>query len=248
MQRLAQGCPQPPRSSPTIGMAMSHTGDMHGHHVPPSNNTVLGAVRSVVAFLNATRDAMQARDPHHFRACITTQVGMLKNTIRRLNPDHADAANATIELRTSACFNDDERNDLLDALNVRMSQLTDIVAVTNVRCRDAMGQTCLFFFNYCTAVFWARVMNLAVPLGDAIEAAACMAIAIDLRHPKESTIGIMLSTIFCARNEQFKVEPAFYYEQMGILRGVIAAKRAHLPPTTYAIMQKYPADPAHFVV
>ena len=96
-------------------MAMSHTGDMHGHHVPPSNNTVLGAVRSVVTFLNATRDAMQARDPHHFRACITTQVGMLKNTIRRLNPDHADAANATIELRTSACFNDDERNELIDA-------------------------------------------------------------------------------------------------------------------------------------
>jgi len=251
MQCLAQGCSQPPRSSPIIGMAMRaapvHMDARNSQLQRGPAHTVLGTVRSVVTYLNATRDAMQGRDPENFRTCIATQVAVLKNTIRHLNPDHADAANATNELRTSTCFNDADRNEVIDALNARMGQHTDIVTMRTARSTAATAQSCRFFFNYCTMVFWVRVMNLSVPFGDALDILVSMAIAIDLRNPKEGTIGVLLSTLFCARNQQYTVDAPFYYSQINILRGMFAAKRAALPPITYTIMQQYPEDPSQFI-
>ena len=120
----------------------------------PSQQTACGTVKTIIAFLVSSRDAMHGRPPMEFRNGVAAQVTMLQQTFRGTTPDHADAANAIDTLRQSTVFTETERNSLVDALTTRMGQLSSIEAGRTVRYTTALAQSCPSFFNLCTAAFW----------------------------------------------------------------------------------------------
>ena len=164
---------------------------------------------------------------------------LLKQTISGLRPDHTDAAAAINEIRAATVFTDDERNSVIDAVAARMGQQTAIAA-SSERATSATGQTCKFFFNFCTAVFWGGVMNLLLSFSEGMELTVTMAFQIGLRHPREGTLAVLLSTLICARNEQHKHDAAFYYDKINAFRVLFIQRRARMPPPTHALLQRFP--------
>ena len=206
----------------------------------PSHQTVCDTVKTIIAFLVSSRDAMHDRHPSEYRNCAAQQVVMLQQTLRGVTPDHTDAANAIDTLRQSTVFTDMERHTLIDALTTRMGQLTSIEAGRTVRYTTALGQACPYFFNLCTAAFWAGVMDQTNTIMYAMELAVTMALEIDLRHPREATLGIMLSTIICARHEQHKYDAAWYYDKINALRVIVMQRRAAMPDCAVTLLTRYP--------
>ena len=212
------------RSSSTIAMAAA-TGGM------------TDAARTVMNYLYSTREAYHQRPVTDFRDLVGAQVILLKRTIAGVMPDHADATIAINEIRAATIFTDDERNSVIDAIAARMGQHT---AVAEVRYTSAVGQTCKYFYNFCTAAFWEGVMNLLLTFSEGMELTVTMAFQIGLRHPREGTLAVLLSTLICARNEQHKHDAPFYYDKINAFRVLFIQRRARMPPPTHALLQRFP--------
>ena len=197
------------------------------------------AARTVINYLISTGDVYQDRPAADFRHIVAAQVIVLQQTISGVRPDHADATTAISEIRAATVFTDDERNSVIDAVAARMGQQTAIAAPSE-RCTSAVGQTCKYFFNFCTAVFWGGVMNLLLSFSEGMELTVTMAFQIGLRHPREGTLAIMLSTLICARNEEHKHDAIFYYDKINYFRTLFIQRRARAPPPAHALLKYFP--------
>ena len=182
---LARGSSHSPRSSSTIA-------------IMPSHQTATDVVQRIIKFLVSSREAMHDRDPREYRNTAAQQAVMLQQTIRGLTPDHSDAGTAIDTLRQATVFTDTERHALIDAVTMRMGQVSSIEAGRQTKFTSAFGQVCTHFFNLCTAVFWAGVMDTHNTFTYAMELAVTQALQIDLRHPREGAWHNLVNHTLCA--------------------------------------------------